>query len=99
MRTQLRQTRFFTVVEDDAEGKTATVMPSEYLRKLQPYEAIAKLKAHIKSLGDDLRQYPHEDLEIPEHFLKARMLAFELKIVQEYLAHLKQAYETKVSRD
>ncbi len=96
MSTQLRQTKFFTAVEDDAEGKTATVMPSEYLRKLQPHEAIAKLKAHIKPLEDDLRQYPHEDLEIPEKFLKARMLAFELKIVQEYLAHLKQAYETKV---
>jgi hypothetical protein len=95
MSTQLRHTKFFTVVENDAEGKTATVVPSEYLRKLQPHQAIAKLKARIGSLEDDLRQYPHEDLEMPENFVRARMLAFELEIVQEYLAHLKEAHENR----
>ncbi len=50
--TGMRHTKFFTVVEDDAEGKAASVLPSEYLKKLQPHEAIAKLKAHIESLDD-----------------------------------------------
>lgn len=72
------------------------MVPSEYLRNLQPHEAIAKLNAHIESLEDDLRQYPNEDLEIPENFVKARMSAFELAVVQEYLTHLREAYETEL---
>lgn len=95
----MRHTKFFTVVEDDAEGKAANVLPSEYLKTLQPREAIAKLKAHIGSLNDDLWQYRHEDLEKAENFLKVRMLAFELKIVQEYHTHLIKAYETELPQD
>ena len=90
----MKHTKFFTIVEDDPQGETVTVGPSEYLRRLQPHEAIARLKAHIELLEDDLRQYSHEDLDIPERFVRARKLAFELEIAREYLAHLKQAHET-----
>ena len=38
--TGVRRTKFFTVAENDADEKAATVMPSEYLKKLQPREAI-----------------------------------------------------------
>jgi chromatin segregation and condensation protein Rec8/ScpA/Scc1 (kleisin family) len=90
----MKRTKFFTIVEDDPEGERVTVEPSEYLRRLQRHKAIARLKAHIESLQDELRQYSREDLDIPEKFVKARKLAFELEIVREYLAHLKQAHET-----
>ncbi len=90
----MKRTKFFAVVEDDSEGEGVRVEPSEYLRRLRPHEASARLKAHIESLEDDLRQYSYEDLDIPEKFVKARTLAFELEIVREYLAHLKQAHET-----
>ena len=42
----MRHTKFFTVVEDDAEGKAVTVVPSEYLTHLsRAYANYRKISA------------------------------------------------------
>lgn len=90
----MKRNKLYTIVEDDPKGRTVRVKPSEYLLERLPHKAIAELKAYIKSLGDNLRQYQQaftdEDLDIPENFEKVRKLSSELEIAQNYLAHLKK---------
>jgi len=91
----VKQNKLYAItVIDDPEGPTVRVKPSEYLVERLPHEAVAELKAHVKSLEDDLARYSEafsdEELKIPENFEKVRKLEFELQIAQNYLIHLKE---------
>lgn len=83
--------KLYTIVNDN-EGQTVLVEPSEYLRKLHPRLAIAKLQDHIASLDTTLRKCFAKDLETPDDFEKTRRLLYELEIARKFLVRVKETY-------
>ncbi len=87
----------YRVVKDAPDGPTVGVMPSEYLKKLNPHQAIAELKSHIKSLQDELGNYTTDNIEAPENHAKIRKLELQLKVAQNYLARPTKILKTKAT--
>jgi len=87
--------KLYTIItQDNAQGPSARVEPSEYFLKLPPQEAIAALDGHIKSLEDRLAEFAKVDLKIPENLNKARDVSFELETVQAFLRGFVKEHET-----
>lgn len=84
--------RHYTIVHNVPQGPEVTVKPTAYLLKLPPHEAIAEVESYIRSLEDGLRQY--SGASTSEHLEKVREEQFELEIAQQFLADLKERYET-----
>jgi phosphoribosylamine-glycine ligase len=82
--------KLFTIVKDenDPEGQSVTVEPTEYLAKLGPPEVINVLRAYVNSLAEDVEQYFQDNLEKVESLEKSRTLVFELEVAQRYLAQV-----------
>jgi len=93
--------KLFTIVkeENDSEGQSVTVEPTEYLTKLEPHEVINKLRAYLNSLTEDVEQCVQENLEAPENPEKLRKLVFELEIAQRYLAQVFEVWKDTQRKD
>jgi len=86
--------KLYTIVtEDDVQGPSARVEPSEYFLTLPPQEAVVALNVYIKSLEDRLADFAKVDLKIPENLHKAREVSFELETAQEFLRSFKKDHE------
>jgi len=87
--------KLYTIVtENNVQGPSARVEPSEHFLKLPPEEAIVALNAHIKSLEDRLAEFAKVDLKIPENLNKGRAVSFELETVQDFLRCFKKDHAT-----
>ncbi len=84
--------KHYTIVRNVPQGPEITVKPTAYLLKLPPRDAIAEVQSYIRSLEGDLRQYSGSSTS--ERREKAREAQFELEIAQQFLADLKERYET-----
>ena len=87
--------KLFTIVRDenDPEGQSVTVEPTEYLSKLEPHEVINVLRAYVNSLAEDVEQYFQDNLETAESLEKSRTLVFELEVAQRYLAQVFEGWK------
>lgn len=86
--------KFFTVQVDEATGDLLRVMPSKYLDELHPYQAIMEMQEYTQTLEDALQQCQEESIPIPAKIEDIGSVAFELELVQTFLASFKQAYGT-----
>jgi hypothetical protein len=94
MNSPMSRNKFFTVQLDESAGDSLRVMPSQYLDELHPYQAIAEMQEYAQTLEDALQQCQQESMPIPAKIGKIGGLAFELELVQTFLASFKQAYGT-----
>jgi hypothetical protein len=94
MNSPMSRNKFFTVQVDESAGDSLRVMPSKYLDELHPYQAIAEMQEYAQTLEDALQQCQKEFMPIPAKIGKIGGLAFELELVQTFLASFKQAYGT-----
>ena len=94
MNSPMNRNKFFTVQLDESEGDSLRVMPSKYLDELHPYQAIAEMQEYAQKLEDALQQCQQESMPVPAKIGKIGGLAFELELVQTFLASFKQAYGT-----
>jgi hypothetical protein len=90
----LSRNKFFTVEVDESAGDSLRVTPSQYLDELHPYQAIAEMQEYAQTLEDALQQCQQASMPIPAKIGKIGGLAFELELVQTFLASFKQAYGT-----
>ena len=86
--------KFFTVQVDESTGDLLRITPSKYLDTLHPYQAIAEMQEYTETLENALHHYQEESMPIPAEIGKIGGLAFELELVQTFLASFKQAYGT-----
>ena len=88
---------FFTI-EEDSEGLSVKVRPTTYMVQLHPHRAMVELEFYIDTLHDALFPYQGAfselDFDEPESLKKRRGWVFELETCQDYLAHLKEHYQT-----
>lgn len=87
--------KLFTIVkeENDSEGQSVTVEPTEYLIKLKPHEVINELRSYVNSLTQDVEQCVQKNLDTPENSEELRKLVFELEIAQRYLAQVFEGWK------
>ena len=90
MNSPISRNKFFTVQVDEFMGNSLRVSPSKYLDELHPYQAIAEMQEYTETLENALQQYQQQPAKIG----KIGSLAFELELVQNFLASFKQAYGT-----
>ena len=90
----MTQNKFFTVQVDESTGDLLRVAPSKYLDELHPYQAIAEMQEYTETLENALQQWEEQSMLIPAKIGKIGGLAFELELVQTFLASFKQAYGT-----
>ena len=90
----MSRNKFFTVEADESAGDSLRVTPSQYLDELHPYQAIAEMQEYAQTLKDALQQCQQASMPIPAKIGKIGGLAFELELVQTFLASFKQAYGT-----
>ncbi|MBN1840755.1 MAG: hypothetical protein JW883_00530 [Deltaproteobacteria bacterium] len=95
----MKRGRLYTIRELDAEGRTVSVEPTEYLLKLPHRAAIDEMKVHVNRLATELRQSSEvDDIETPDGFKKTTRLLYQLEVAQKYLTHLRETYAAKGSR-
>lgn len=94
MNLPMTQNKFFTVQIDKSTGDLLRVTPSKYLNELHPYQAIAEMQEYTETLENALHQYQEASRPIPAKIGEIGGLAFELELVQNFLASFKQAYGT-----
>jgi hypothetical protein len=89
---------FFIVEEDGSEGLTVRVRPTRYLERMHPHQAMTELEDYIEILYENLFQYQdvlaETDLKESEDVKQMHGLMFELEACQDYLAHLKEHFQT-----
>lgn len=94
MNSPMSRNKFFTVQVDESTGDLLRVAPSKYLDELHPYQAMAEMQEYAQTLENALQQCQEESMPIPAKIGKIGGLAFELELVQTFLASFKQAYGT-----
>jgi hypothetical protein len=94
MNLPMSRNKFFTVQVDESTGDLLRVAPSKYLDELHPYQAIAEMQEYTQTLEDALQQCQQESMPTPAKIGKIGGLAFELELLQTFLASFKQAYGT-----
>ena len=94
MNSPMSRNKFFTVEVDESADDSLRVTPSQYLDELHPYQAIAEMQEYAQTLEDALQQCQQASMPIPAKIGKIGGLAFELELVQTFLASFKQAYGT-----
>ena len=93
--------KLFTVAKDekDAEGKTLTVKPTEYMAQLEPKKAIAELKTYVQTLAENLEQRAQKDLATNESVEEIKEQMFELEVAQSYLARVFESWKASQKTD
>ena len=90
----MHQNKFFTLEIGDAEGRTVTLKPSNYIETLHPHQAIEELKEYIQTLEQALDRYACAGSGIDEQVGNIGHLAFELELARSLVRFFKDAYST-----
>jgi hypothetical protein len=94
MNTPTNHNKFFKVQVDESEGQALTMIPSEYLDELNPYQAIAEMQEYIETLENALGRYSQDPTGVRANIGKAGSLAFEVDLVRAFLASFKHTFGT-----
>ncbi|NVM20926.1 MAG: hypothetical protein HWN68_04015 [Desulfobacterales bacterium] len=79
--------------ENDPDGQTVNVEPTEYMTSLEPHEAISKLRDHVEILAGELKKCVRQDLKIPENMANVQKLTFKLQVAIAYLTRLFESWK------
>jgi hypothetical protein len=94
MKESMNNNKFFTVEMDDISEQALRIMPTNYVEKLHPHQAIAELEEYIATLESVMEKYYQGNVTELKKMGRIGSIAFELELVRTFLTSFKQVYGT-----